>query len=219
MINIEKLKKIGYGDSISLKCNINRTNLTYLQNSILSEIDEMEANNKYITYFLIDIFVSDLENCTDKKIGFIRGCFIKPEAYMDDSNFYNTCDVESAELEEIASLLVNEDGYMAGKYANSSDCICYISDFYIYKKFRECGIGSYILNQLNHILRYYAMEFITKIILLPQPRVINNQRHTQNLSDKNKKKEIALSKLLKDYYRKNGFKEIKNSKYVIKNIL
>ena len=51
MINIEKLKKIGYGDSISLKCNINRTNLTYLQNSILSEIDEMEANNKYITYF------------------------------------------------------------------------------------------------------------------------------------------------------------------------
>ena len=134
MINIEKLKKIGYGDSISLKCNINRTNLTYLHNSILSEIDEMEANNKYITYFFIDIFVSDLENYTDKKIGFIRGCFIKPEVYMDDSNFYNTCDVESAELEEIASILVNEDGYMAGKYANSSDCICYISDFYIISK-------------------------------------------------------------------------------------
>ena len=53
MINIEKLKKIGYGDSISLKCNINRTNLTYLQNSILSEIDEMEANNKYIHISLL----------------------------------------------------------------------------------------------------------------------------------------------------------------------
>ena len=219
MLNIEKIKKLGFGDSVSLKCYINRPHLTYLQNSILSEIDEMNINNKYITYFFIDVFIADLDNCKDKKIGFIRGCFIKPEAYMDDSNFYNTCDAENGELEEMASILVNEDGYMKGKYANSSDCICYISDFYIYKKFRECGIGSYILNQLNHILRYYAREFITKIILLPQPRVINNQRHTQNLSDKNSKRELELTQILRDYYRKNEFKEIKNSKYMIKNVL
>lgn len=218
MLNIEKLKKLGYGDSISLKCYINRPNLTYLQNKLFLEMDNIEVNDKYITYFFIDIFVSDLENNKNTKIGFIKGCYVQPEEFMEDSDFYDTCDAESQELEEMASALIDDKLNLKEKYANSSDCICYISDFYIYKKFRECGIGSYILEELDDIMFYYSRDYITRFVLMPQPRVINNQRHTQNLSDKYKKREIALEKELRNFYKNNGFKEIENSKYMIKFI-
>ena len=217
MIDINKFKKLGFGDSISLKGYINRPHLSFLQDELCDEIEKMEVNDKYITYFFIDIFASDLEEDSNTKIGFIKGCIIQPESLMIDSNFYDTCDAESEELEEMASTLVDEECNMLGKYANSTDYICYVSDFYIYKKFRECGIGSYVINQLDDILYYYSKDFITKIILLPKPRVIDNQRHTKNISEKYKKIESILKDKLIKFYSDNGFKKIYDTDYMIKS--
>ena len=216
MFDIEKLEKIGLGDSISLKAYINRASLWYIQDDIFSVIDGMETNDKNITHFFIDIFVSDLINAKDTKIGFIRGCIIEFSEYLRNESFYETCDAESQELEEMAASVVDDEKELIDRYVLDSDRVCYISDFYIYKKFRNCGIGSYILEELKDILAYYSRCFINKIILLPQPRVINNQRHTQNLSDKFKKQELILEEKLRKFYLDNGFKEIENSKYMIK---
>ena len=218
MLNIEKLKKIGFGDSISIKCYIHRPQLSFLQNEINDEIENMEINEKYLNYFSIDIFASDLEEDDHVKIGFLKGYIIQPDSLMLDSNFYDTCDAESDELEEMASSLIDEEGDLLSKYANSTDCICYISDFYIYKKFRECGIGSYIISQLNDILHFYSKEFITKIVLFPKPREIDNQRHTKNMSDKYKNSESILKDRLIKFYTDKGFEEIFDTGYMIKDL-
>ena len=103
--------------------------------------------------------------------------------------------------------------YFKEEYANDEDCICYVSDFYIYKKFRNCGIGSYVISELQDILFYYASEVITKTILLPKSRVLTNQRRLQNISDKNQNKELLHSNLIK-FYKQNGFEFIKGKDYM-----
>lgn len=216
MYDIEKLEQIGLGDSISLKAYINRTNLSYIQDDIFSAIYDMESNDKNITHFFIDIYVSDLIDAEDTKIGFIRGNIIEFSRHLGHGSFYETCDAESQELEEMASSVVDDDKELIDRYVLDTDTVCYVSDFYIYKKFRNCGIGSYIIEELKDILIYYSRIFIDKIILLPQPRVINNQRHTQNLSDKFKNKEPILESKLRKFYLDNGFREIENSRYMIK---
>ncbi len=218
MFDIKKLEKLGYGDSISFKCYIVRPQLRYIQDKIYLSLDNMEINDRFISYFFINIFASNLEENKDTKIGFIKGCYILPEEFMETCNFFDVCDAESQELENMAECLIDKNLNLKEKYADETDCICYVSDLYIYKKFRNCGIGSYVLNELHDILYYYSRDIITKLIILPQPRVINNQRHLQNISDKNKDKEILKDKL-KKLYLKNGFIEIDNSEYMIKKVL
>lgn len=216
MLNIKKIEKLGLGDSISLKCKIVRPQLRFMQKNVFTEMEEMEINDRNITYFFIDICISDLEEDKDTRIGFIKGCYILPEEFMNDCYFFDVCDAESDELEKMADSLIDNNLDLNEKYANETDCICYVSDLYIYKKYRNCGIGSYVLNELQDILYYYARDVITKVVLLPQPRVINNQRQLQNLSDKNENCEI-LKERLREFYDDNGFRKIADSEYMIKS--
>lgn len=213
MFNIKKLKKLGYGDSISFKVHIVKNNLSYLQDRIRFSLDEMEDYTRFIVKFFIDIYVSDLENDTDTKAGFMEGYFILPEEFMDYSDFFDVCDAHSQELSDMASSLIEKNRKLKEEYANDEDCICYVSDFYIYKKFRNCGIGSYVISELQDILFYYASEVITKTILLPKSRVLTNQRRLQNISDKNQNKELLHSNLIK-FYKQNGFEFIKGKDYM-----
>lgn len=218
MFDIKKLEKLGYGDCISLKCHIVRPQLRYIQDKIYSSLDDMAINDRFISYFFIDIYASDLEENKDTKIGFIKGCYILPEEYMENCDFFDVCDAENQELMLMAESLIDKNFDFKEGIADITDCICYVSNFYIYKKFRNLGIGSHLINELDDILYYYSRDIITKIVLLPQPRVINNQRHLQNISEKNKDREILKNKLRK-FYLDNGFIQIDNSEYMIKNVL
>lgn len=100
---------------------------------------------------------------------------------------------------------------------DEDDTIVYIEDFYINKQFRSCGIGSYIIDNLEDILYYYANTIIDKIIVLPQPRVVNKSKGLQNISEKNKKKDVIMKRLV-SFYNENGFEFIKNTKYMVKKI-
>ena len=213
MFNIKKLKKLGYGDSISFKVHIVKENLRYLQDRIRFSIDDMEEYSRFIVKFFIDIYVSNLETDTDTKAGFLEGYYILPEEFMEYSNFSDVCDAHSQELSDMACSLIGKNLKLKEEYANNEDCICYVSDFYIYKKFRNCGIGSYVISELQDILFYYASDVITKTILLPKSRVLTNQRRLQNISDKNQNREQLFKQLVK-FYKINGFEFIKGKDYM-----
>ena len=213
MFNIKKLKKLGYGDSISFKVHIVKENLRYLQDRIRFSIDDMEEYSRFIVKFFIDIYVSNLETDTDTKAGFLEGYYILPEEFMEYSNFFDVCDAHSQELSDMACSLIGKNLKLKEEYANNEDCICYVSDFYIYKKFRNCGIGSYVISELQDILFYYASDVITKTILLPKSRVLTNQRRLQNISDKNQNREQLFKQLVK-FYKINGFEFIKGKDYM-----
>lgn len=213
MLNIKKLKKLGYGDSVSFKVHIVKNDLRYLQDRIRFSLDEMEDYSRFIVKFFIDIYVSDLENDTDTKAGFMEGYYIMPEELMEYSNFFGACDDHSQELSDMASSLIGKDLELNEEYANAEDCICYVSDFYIYKKFRNCGIGSYVISELQDILFYYASDVITKTILLPKSIVLTNQRKLQKISDNNQNKEQLQNDLI-EFYKKNGFEFIKGKEYM-----
>ena len=100
MFNIKKLKKLGYGDSISFKVHIVKNDLSYLQDRIRFSLDDMEDYTRFIVKFFIDIYVSDLENDIDTKAGFMEGYFILPEEFMEYSDFLDVCDAHSQELSE-----------------------------------------------------------------------------------------------------------------------
>lgn len=216
MFNIKKLRRLGYGDCISFKVHIVKEDLRYLQDRIRFSLDDMEDCHRFIVKYFIDVYVTDLENDKDTKVGFLDGYYILPEEFMEYSNFFDICDAHSQELSEMASSLINDNLKLNEELATDEDCICYISNLYIYKKFRNCGIGSYILSELQDILFYYASEVITKTILLPKSRVLTNQRILQNISEKNQNKEKLQNELIK-FYKKNGFSFIKETVYMWRN--
>ena len=107
----------------------------------------------------------------------------------------------------MASAIIGKDGNIKPEVADEDDTIVYIEDFYINKQFRNCGIGSYILDNIEDILYFYANTVINKIIVLPQPRVVNKSKELQNISEKNKKKDLIMKKLV-SFYEENGFEFI-----------
>ena len=218
MIDFKKLnKKYKLGDTISLKCSIVRPQLTYIDSSIESKIEDMEYNDKYITYFFIDIFFSDLDSDTETKIGVLKGCYITPEDYMTDGIFFEVCDAESQELSVMAESIIGKNWELNEEFVDGSDCIAYISKLFIYEEYRKNGIGSYILNELKSILEYYSRDVITKIILLPEPLVLDNENEIAPVSDEDTNKKELKQNLI-EFYKKNGFDEINDSGYMIKDV-
>ena len=84
--------------------------------------------------------------------------------------------------------------------------------------FINYGIGSYVINSIDEILYFYSNLFPNKLIVLPQPRVINKSKGHQNVSEKNRNKDLLMEKLIA-FYKKNGFDFIENTKYMQKKIV
>ena len=85
------------------------------------------------------------------------------------------------------------------------------------KKFRNLGIGSFVLENLAEFISYYSEQMITKIIVLPEPLVKGKDGLLKAMSENNPEKEKLKEDLIK-FYSENVFKEIENSRYMIKNI-
>ena len=75
-----------------------------------------------------------------------------------------------------------------------------------------------VINNIDEILYYYSNLFPNKLIVLPQPRVINKSKGHQNVSEKNRNKDLLMEKLIA-FYKKNGFDFIENTKYMQKKIV
>ena len=217
MIKLDKLEKLGW-DSLSLRAYIVRPELEYVREDIATHIDGMDFDRQYIKDFFMNIYVTNPDEEEKMQIGSIKGRFF---TLMDFRRFGITlsdvADCRGWDFEAMASAIVGKDGNIKPEIADEDDTIVYIEDFYINKQFRNCGIGSYIIDNLEDILYYYANTVINKIIVLPQPRVVNKSKGLQNISEKNKKKDLIMKKLI-SFYEENGFEFIKNTKYMLKKI-
>ena len=70
MIKLNELKKIGW-DSISLKGHIIKPKMMYITEDIVTHIEGMELDEQFIIDFWIDIYVNNLEEEEEMKIGYI----------------------------------------------------------------------------------------------------------------------------------------------------
>ncbi len=188
MIKLDKLEKLGW-DSLSLRAYIVRPELEYVREDIATHIDGMDFDRQYIKDFFMNIYVTNPDEEEKMQIGSIKGRFFTP---MDFTRFGITlsdvADYRGWDFEAMASAIVGKDGNIKPEIADEDDTIVYIEDFYINKQFRNCGIGSYIIDNLEDILYYYANTVINKIIVLPQPRVVNKSKGLQNISEKIRRK-------------------------------
>lgn len=217
MLKLNELKRIGY-DSISLKGHILKNDLNFITEDIVTHIEEMEYDEQFITEFWIDIYVTNLFNEEKMKAGFIRGSFFTPLDFTRfDINFDDVADVKGWDFYDMAGAITGKDRNIKEEIAYESDTIIHIDEFYINEQFRNYGIGSYIINNLEEILYYYSGQFPTRIIVLPQPRVFKDGEY-QNISDKDTSKELLMEKLI-SFYKMNGFDFIENTNYMLKKIV
>lgn len=217
MLDLKKISELGFGDMLSFNAYVDKPQIRYVEDDILSAIKDIDMIEKYINHFVIRILITDINEDTDTEIGFIRGKIIHSEEEMEDCNFYEVCDAHSQELEEMAEVLIEKNWNLKNEIVNERDTICYISEFYLNKKFRNLGIGSFVLENLAELISYYSEQMITKIIVLPEPLVKGKDGLLKAMSENNPEKEKLKEDLIK-YYSENGFKEIENSRYMIKNI-
>ena len=217
MLDLKKISELGFGDMLSFNAYVDKPQIRYVEDDILSAIKDIDIIEKYINHFVIRILITDINEDTDTEIGFIRGKIIHSEEEMEDCNFYEVCDAHSQELEEMAEVLIEKNWNLKNEIVNERDTICYISEFYLNKKFRNLGIGSFVLENLAELISYYSEQMITKIIVLPEPLVKGKDGLLKAMSENNPEKEKLKEDLIK-FYSENGFKEIENSRYMIKTI-
>ena len=217
MLDLKKISELGFGDMLSFNAYVDKPQIRYVEDDILSAIKDIDIIEKYINHFVIRILITDINEDTDTEIGFIRGKIIHSEEEMEDCNFYEVCDAHSQELEEMAEVLIEKNWNLKNEIVNERDTICYISEFYLNKKFRNLGIGSFVLENLAELISYYSEQMITKIIVLPEPLVKGKDGLLKAMSENNPDKEKLKEDLIK-FYSENVFKEIENSRYMIKNL-
>ena len=217
MLDLKKISELGFGDMLSFNAYVDKPQIRYVEDDILSAIKDIDIIEKYINHFVIRILITDINEDTDTEIGFIRGKIIHSEEEMEDCNFYEVCDAHSQELEEMAEVLIEKNWNLKNEIVNERDTICYISEFYLNKKFRNLGIGSFVLENLAELISYYSEQMITKIIVLPEPLVKGKDGLLKAMSENNHEKEKLKEDLIK-FYSENVFKEIENSRYMIKTI-
>lgn len=217
MLDLKKISELGFGDMLSFNAYVDKPQIRYVEDDILSAIKEIDIIEKYINHFVIRILITDINEDTDTEIGFIRGKIIHSEEEMEGCNFYEVCDAHSQELEEMAEVLTEKNWNLRNEIVNERDTICYISEFYLNKKFRNLGIGSFVLENLAELISYYSEQMITKIIVLPEPLVKGKDGLLKAMSENNHEKEKIKEDLIKFYFE-NDFKEIENSEYMIKFI-
>ena len=217
MLDLKKISELGFGDMLSFNAYVDKPQIRYVEDDILSAIKDIDMIEKYINHFVIRILITDINEDTDTEIGFIRGKIIHSEEEMEDCNFYEVCDAHSQELEEMAEVLIEKNWNLKNEIVNERDTICYISEFYLNKKFRNLGIGSFVLENLAELISYYSEQMITKIIVLPEPLVKGKDGLLKAMSENNPEKEKLKEDLIK-FYSENVFKEIENSRYMIKNL-
>ena len=218
MMKLKELEEIGW-DSISLKAHIMKPKLMYITEDIVTHFEGMELDEQYITNFWIDIYVTNLEENSEMKIGYMKGSLFTPLDFTRfDIDFDDVADSRGWDFYDMACAIMGNDKNVKKEIADEIDTIGYIEDFYINKQFRNYGIGSYIINNLEEILYFYSSQFPTRLIVLPQPRVVNKDRGHQNVSEKNKNKDLLMKKLI-SFYKMSGFEFIENTKYMLKKVV
>lgn len=160
--------------------------------------DSIMELDKYFFNFTISVL------CNNKKVAIIEGTIFDNDLIANDD-------------EDIADIADSIEGTVAGAITKlDDDCIiygevCYIERFYIFLNFRQKGLGSYLLSNLQYILKFLLnakIEFFTTFI------------NPHNYADKKwiciEDNDEGMKSLMVSFFTKYGFKEIDDSGYYAK---
>ena len=213
MLEKDKLEKVGL-EAISLEVDRGRNKVSYIDSSIEETIAIQEYNEKYIIDIYVNILGIKKDTEEEIRIGRLEGNFFETQFMMEDTSFLDICDCVGRDLEPLAEVIINNDGYIKENICAYHENLMYIDRIYVEEKYRNIGIASLIIESLNELLEYTIGLEPDTLILLPKPQEKDKDGHLHNIEDK-EKKEICMKKLIK-LYKKLGFKKIRNSNYMMK---
>ena len=215
MIDLEGLKKLGL-DSISLKVSGQRGELDYIDQDISEWIEFQELGDKYMINIFIEILGMNIDTDENVKIGKMTGNFFESELVMEDADFHYLCDTIGTDLEHMATAIVDEYGNIKEEICEFDENLMYIDRIHIDEEYRGLGIASYVMNSLNTILEYAVNLSPNVLIVLPVPQ----ERDKEGLlcEMKNTTQKAKCKEKLVELYKKLGFKEIKETSYMMKRV-
>lgn len=214
MYNLKKLKELGI-ESITLKASGCRDEMNYIDDELKDWFYQQEEC-KYVIDVCISIYGIIPDDEKEVFIGRLEGNFFETVEELEDTDFINICDSISTDLTSMAAEITDKNGDIKDEICDYDENIMYIDRIYIEEKYRGLGIASYVIENLNGILRYTSRIDPHVLVLLPAPQEKDESGSLSEVKDENER-EKQLNKLLK-FYKKLGFKNIKNSKYMFKRV-
>lgn len=125
----------------------------------------------------------------------------------NDCNFYDKCDAMSGDIEVVASAICGKRGKVLGKYvpdATDFDTILILDKITIKKNYRRKGIGASVIKKLLYMMNY---QFGSGKILF----LCASDFETANEYGFDSIEYKEGTKRLVEFYKKLGFKVIKNN--------
>ena len=214
MINQERLEELGL-HAISLRVSGGRK-IDYIQENFDDWIDADDMENKYVIAIEIKVLGCNFEDDEHIKIGELDGYFFETELERAGINFYDLCDSISSDLEMMASAIIDEHEEVREEFCGFDENLMYIDRVYVEEKYRGLGIASYIIENINKILKYSINLSPQVLILLPMPQEKSEEGLLSEMKNEQEKK-IHKSNLIK-LYKGLGFDKIGNTEYMIKKI-
>lgn len=150
------------------------------------------------------------------KIGEISGTYFNVEFATNSGQWlWDLFDSYSTEAEELYHYLFDEDETPNSEYFELNFNVFNLDYIYIEEEYRNKGIGTFVLKQLDNILNVTLGHSAGCFVCIPLPTTISHKDGIKHISyDKEDKKSIIK---LRHIMRSCGYRTIKGSEYLYKN--
>jgi len=184
-----------------------------LDEGIEATFEDYPPEIKYCTDFTVRVMsVNDADEVTTE-VGFLSGTSMEAEAtYTDVSSFLGLCDMISTDLYQMAVAVTGKAGHVKKSICPPERNIMYIHNMYVEEAYRGAGIGRYLLDNVNDLFSRSLNYSHHVCILKPFPQV---KCGDHGLRDKEGVTPDEIKRLT-GFYKKAGYKIIKDSDYMYK---
>lgn len=194
---------------IEIKIQLAKENYYSLTNE--NNIDELTQNYFYDFYGII---VLSNEKAERTEIGKIYGTCINIQEYdiNEDASFVRVCDEINPDIYSMSEAITDIEGNFLEEIIDF-DKLLYLDRIFIDKDYRNNGIGTYIIENLNTIFKFYCNFYFDAIILQAKPQEIDDDFRIQQYVGSNLK--LRQRKLI-DFYKRLRFCSFKDTSYMIR---
>ncbi|HHX61981.1 MAG TPA: GNAT family N-acetyltransferase [Epulopiscium sp.] len=190
---------------------------TILKTSFDEWYEELEPSDQHLIRFNVQIYSVDEYGEKTDDVGHMQGDFFDLEYGMSEEAYYffMLCDSVSQDLSNMASSIINKDGCIQEYICGPDEKLLYLDKLYIEPKYRNMGIGSYVINEIKELLEYCCQISPDVAVLLPSPQEkINGKIVT--IKD-NKEYDDKKNQLIQ-LYKSCGFQKIANEDFMFKKL-
>jgi hypothetical protein len=177
---------------IKVTSNKGRFKVHSLDEDIVDSIKTNKPSRKYSTSFVI-VLTATKGNWSED-IVILRAVSFEPEAsffFHGNLKFAELCSMIPCGTRSLSKFITDDEGFVDSKFCPINSRIMYINELNIENKYRKCGIGEYLLNNVNKIIY----------------QLFNYEHHV-----------CLISKLMQaksgKFYKDIGFKPIKGSEFM-----